>query len=88
MDSDSYSEEYETILYAMFCEKLEEAIDGEKLPIECMVAIQNKEGKPAQQELELYSSVIEVLSKVSPSEMKEAQMIDDVLLCCHPVEYK
>ena len=40
------------------------------------MAIENKEDKPAQQELELHSDVIEVLSKVSPSEMIEAQQAD------------
>ena len=45
----------------------------EKVPIECKVAIQNKEKKPVQHELEQHSRVIEVLSKVSPSEMKDAQ---------------
>ena len=43
MGSDSESEEYETISYAMICEELEEVINGEKLPIECKVAIQKKE---------------------------------------------
>ena len=79
MDNDSEYEEYETISYAMVCEELEETIDGEKLPMEYKVAIQNKEKKPAQQELELHSSVIEVLSKVSPSEMKEAQQADSTI---------
>ena len=69
MDSDSESEEYETICYAMVCEELEEIISGEKLSTECKVAIQNKENKPSQEEVELHSSVIEVLSKVSPSKM-------------------
>ena len=73
MDHASKCEKYETISYAMVCEELEEIINGEKLPIECKVAIQNKDNKPAQQEQELLSSVIDVLSKVSPSEMKEAQ---------------
>ena len=43
----------------MACKELEEIINGEKLPIECKVAIQNKQNKLAQQELELHSSVIE-----------------------------
>ena len=44
-----------------------------------MVAIQNKQNKPAQQELELHSSIIEVPSKVSPSEMKDAQLADPTI---------
>ena len=79
MDSDSESDEYETILYTMVCEELEEIIYGEKLPIECKMAVQNKNNKPAQQELELHSSVIEVLSNLSPSEMKETQEADPTI---------
>ena len=78
MDSDSDSEEYETISYAMVCEELEEIIDEEKLPIECKVAIQNKENKLDQQELELHSGVTEFLSKVSLSEMI-AQQVDHTI---------
>ena len=43
------------------------------------MAIQNKEDKPAPQELDLHSSVIEVLSKVSTSEMREAQQADPTI---------
>ena len=37
------------------------------------------ENKPAQQELELHSNVTEVLSKVYPSEMIEAQQADPTI---------
>ena len=37
------------------------------------MAIQNQENKPAQQKLELHSNVVEVLSRVSPSEIIEVQ---------------
>ena len=73
MDSNSESKEYETISYAMVCKELEEIIYGGKLSTECKVAIQNKENKHTQQELELHFGVIEVMSKVSSSDMKEAQ---------------
>ena len=79
VDSNPDSEEYETILYAIECEQLVEILDGEKIPQECKVAIQDKEDKPAQQELELHSNVIEVLSKVSPSEMIEAQQANPTI---------
>ena len=69
MDRNSDSEEYETILYTMVCEEREEIIYGEKLPIECKVAIQNKENKPAQQEQELHSSVTEALKWKKCSKM-------------------
>ena len=43
------------------------------------MAIQDKKDKPAPQELELHSSAIEVLSKVSASEIKEAQQADPTI---------
>ena len=43
------------------------------------MATENKEDKPAQQGLELHSNVINVLSKVSPSEMTEAQQTDPTI---------
>ena len=43
------------------------------------MAIQDKKDKPAKQELELYSNVIEVLSNVSPSDMIEAQQADPTI---------
>ena len=47
MDSNPESEEYETIFVAIECEELEGILDGEKIPQESMVAIQDKEDKPA-----------------------------------------
>ena len=44
--------------------------------MECKMVMQHKEDKPAQQELELHSNVIEVLSKVSISKMIGAQQAD------------
>ena len=79
VDSNPESEEYRTILYAIECEECEEVLDGEKIPWECKVAIQDKEDKPAPWELELYSSVIEILSKVSTSEMEEVQQADPTI---------
>ena len=79
MNSNSESEEYETILYAIECEELEEILDGEKIPQECKKAMQDKKDKLAPKELNLHSSAIEVLSKVSISEMKEAQQADPTI---------
>ena len=79
MDNDSGSEEYETISCTTVCEELEEIIEWEKLPIECKVDIKNKGNKPAQQELELHFSVIDILSKVSPSEMKQTQQANSTI---------
>ena len=50
-----------------------------KIPRKCKVAIQDKEDKPATQELELHFSVIDILSKVSTSEMKEGQQADPTI---------
>ena len=79
VNSDSGSEEYETISYAVVCEELEELLDGEKIPWECKVSVQNKEDKTAQQELEVHTDVIKVLSKGSPLEMIEAQQADPTI---------
>ena len=72
MNSASDLEEYETISYIAICEELVDT-DREILPIECKLAIQKKHCEPAEQDLELHSSVIEVLSMVNPSEMKDVQ---------------
>ena len=79
MDRNPESEEYDTILYAIECGELEEILDWEKIPQECKVAIQDKEDKPAPQELELHSSVIDILSNMSTLEMKEAQQTDPTI---------
>ena len=41
--------------------------------------IQDKEDTPAQHELEMQSNVVKVLSKVSPSDMIEAQEADSTI---------
>ena len=79
VDSNPDSEENETILYAVKCEELEEILHGEKIPWDCKVATQDKEDKPTQQQLELHSNVIAVLSKVSPSEITEAQQVNPTI---------
>ena len=79
MESASDSEECESISYATVCKELEDIIDWEFLPIKCRVAIQKKHNKPAKQEQELHSSVVEVLNKVSPSEMNDAQQADPTI---------
>ena len=72
VDSNPETEEYKNILYTIECEELEEILYGEKILWECNVAIQDNEDKPVPQELEQHSSVIDALSKVSTSEMREA----------------
>ena len=42
-------------------------------PLQCKVASQEMDSKPADQDLDLHTNVIEVLYKVSPSVMKESQ---------------
>ena len=78
MESKSESEEYKTISYATVCEELENILNGEILPIQCKVAIQERT-KPVEQDMELHTNVTEVLSKVSPSEMKEAHQSDPTI---------
>ena len=67
------------LFHTLVCKELEEILAGVKLPIECKIAIQNKENKSARQELELHSSVIEILSKVSPSEIKDPHQADPTI---------
>ena len=61
------------------CKEIEDIIHRKELPIECKVATQGKCSKPAEQDLELHSNVIEVLTKVTPSEMKSAPPISPVV---------
>ena len=56
MDTNPESEEYKTISYATECGELEEILEGRRFPKNCKVAIQDKEDKPAPQELDLHSS--------------------------------
>ena len=59
--------------------RIGDTIDGEKHPMECKLAIQEKQNKPTQEEMELHSSVIKVLSKVTSSEMKDVQQADPTI---------
>ena len=43
------------------------------------MAIRDKEDKPVQHKLEMHSNVIEVLSKVFPSEMIHVQQVDPTI---------
>ena len=52
---------------------------GRNSHIECEVIIQKRSRKPAEQDLKLQTNVIEVLNKVSPSEIKEAQKSDPII---------
>ena len=76
INSGSDSEEHWSISYATLCEELQDIYWGGETLIQCKVAFQEKQNKPIQQELELHSSVIEILSKVTSSEMKDAQQAD------------
>ena len=72
-------EEYETILYEVISDDLGEVIDGIKIPIELKNEIQrsiheNPEG--GGDNIQGTSTVVDVLSKVSPEMMRQAQEED------------
>ena len=75
---DSESDGYETISYAVICNDLSKVIKGEKLPLELKraVHIQITQQVPDSEKINVYSKMVDVLSRVTPSMMKEAQEKD------------
>ena len=80
MSSDRGSkEEYETISYKVISDDLTELIDGIKIPIELKKEIQrsiHEEPKRENDNIEGTSAMVDVLSKVSPEMMRQAQEED------------
>ena len=80
MSSDRGSEEeYETIPYEVISDDLTELIDGIKIPIELKKEIQrsiHEEPKRESDNIQGTSAVVDVLSKVSPEMMRQAQEED------------
>ena len=76
--SDSESDWYKTILYAVMCNYLSEIIKGEKLPLELKRAVQTEISQqvPDSGKINAHSEMVDVLSKVTPGMMKEAQEED------------
>ena len=76
--SDTESDGYETISYAVMCDDLSEVIKGEKLPLDLKRAVQAEIGQqaPDSRKINVHSGIVDVLSRVTPSMMKEAQEED------------
>ena len=76
--SNSESDRYETILYTMMCNELSEIIKGEKLPLELKRAVQTEiiQQAPDSRKIKVHNKMVDVLSKVTPGMMKEAQEKD------------
>ena len=80
MSSDRGSEEeYETISYEVISDDLSEVTDGIKIPIELKNEIQksiHEEPKGESDNIQGTSAVVDVMSKVSPEMMRQAQEED------------
>ena len=76
--SDSESDRYKTISYTVVCDDLSEVIKGEKLPLEIKRAVQAEitQQAPDSEKISAHSKMVDVLSRVTPSMMKEAQEED------------
>ena len=76
--SDTESDRYQTILYAVICDDLSEVIKGEKLPLDLKRAVQTEISQqvPDSGKINVHSEIVDVLGRVTPSMMKEAQEED------------
>ena len=76
--SDTESDRYETISYAVMCDDLSEVIKGEKLPLDLKRAVQAEISQqvPDSRKINVHSGMVDVLSTVTPSMMKEPQEED------------
>ena len=76
--SNTESDGYETISYAVMCDDLSEVIKGEKLPLDLKRAVQAEidQQAPDSRKINVHSRMVDVLSRVTPSMMKEAQEED------------
>ena len=85
--SDSESDGYETISYAMMCNDLSEIIKGEKFPLELKRAVQTEiiQQAPYSGKINAHSKMVDILSRVTPGMMKEAQEedVDISKAICH-----
>ena len=79
----SYSESdgYKTISYTVICNDLSKVIKGEKLPLELKraVHVEINQQAPDGEKMNAYSEMVDVLSRVTPSMMKEAQEEDVII---------
>ena len=71
--SNSESDGYQTISYAVICDGLSEVIKGEKLPLEVKRAIQVETIQQVidSEKINVHKEMVDVLSRVTPSMMKK-----------------
>ena len=87
--SNTESDGYKTISYAVMCDDLSEVIKGEKLPLDLKRAVQAEIGQqaPDSRKINVHSGMVDVLSRFTPSMMKEAQEKDiDISKTIHYVK--
>ena len=73
--SDTESDGYETISYTLMCDDLSEVIKGKKFPLDLKRAFQTEISQqvPDSGKINVHSEMVDVLSRVTLSMMKEAQ---------------
>ena len=85
--SDTESDEYKTVSYAVMCDDLSEVIKGEKLSLDLKRAVHTEISQqvPDRGKINVHSEMVDVLSRVTLSMMKEAWEKDiDIskTICC------
>ena len=72
--SNTESDRYKTISYAVMCDDLSDVIKGEKLPLDLKRAVQAEiyQQAPDSRKINVHSGMVDILSRVTPSMMKEA----------------
>ena len=87
--SDSESDGYKTISYTVMCNELSEIIKGEKLPLETQKSSSSRDHSAStrKEKINVHREMVDVLSRVTPSMMKEAQEEDvDISKTMHYVK--
>ena len=76
--SNTESDGYKTILYTVMCDDLSEVVKGEKLPLDLKRAVQAEisQQAPDSRKINVHIGMVDILSRVTPSMMKEAQEED------------
>ena len=88
--SNTESDEYETVSYTVMCDDLSEVIKGEKLPLDLKRAVQMEisQQAPESGKINVHSEMVDILSRVTLSMMKEAQEEDvDISKTIHYVKF-
>ena len=79
--SKNISEEYETISYTVVCDALSEIIKSEELPLdvkgEIHYEITEQDQLPENDKIHVHSEMVDILHRVTPAMMKEAQKEDN-----------